>query len=113
QLHALAGWDRLTEALSGEHLMALQQLFDELQPRLRLPLEATTSGWVLRGAAAELVESIERFNERWTQFLAKVDLGAVNRARDAYNRYFVLEKECAFGSASAARRDFQRLAPLT
>jgi hypothetical protein len=37
----------------------------------------------------------------------------VNEARDGYNRYYVLEKECAIRSALLARRGFCRLEPFT
>jgi hypothetical protein len=33
--------------------------------------------------------------------------------RDGYNRYYLLEKECALRSARVAREGFVRLAPLT
>ncbi len=115
QLHALAGsWDRVREWLPGEDDLArLRDLFDELQPRLRLPLEATTSKRELRGAISELVAAMAMFNERWTRFLAKVDLKAVNQAREDYNRYYLFEKECAIANVRVARIGFVKLKPIT
>src|SRR5437879_3390319 len=49
QLLALAGsWDIIrVSLLTDDDLVQLRRLFDELQPRLRLPLEATISKRVL------------------------------------------------------------------
>jgi hypothetical protein len=91
---------------------ALQTLCDELQPRLRCPVAVTKSESRLRGAFKEYQESAERFNRRWERFLIGIDLSGVNQARENYNRYYVLEKECALGLPSVARRGFKPLAPL-
>jgi hypothetical protein len=114
-LHALAGdWGRLVPLLAeAEHAEALRRLHAELRPELRLPVAATESLRALRRAVAELAESAERFNRRWGEYLATVDLGPVNAARDGYNRWYVLEKECALRSARLARQGFRPLSPLT
>src|SRR5207237_716642 len=91
---------------------ALAGLHAELQPRLRLPVEPTTSRWALRRALTELASSMERFNRRWRAYLAKVDLRPVNDLRDGYNRYYVLEKEFALRNGLLARRGFTPLPPL-
>src|SRR5207244_3829950 len=88
-------------------------LHDELQPRLRVPVEPATAPRTLRRALRELAESIERFNQRWLKHLPTVDLTQVNQLRDGYNRYYLLEKECSVRSALVARQGFQRLEPLT
>jgi hypothetical protein len=115
QLVAMAGsWHTIGSLLADDvNLDALRQLHDELQPRLRMPLEATTSRRVLRVAARELLEAIDNFNRRWNSWLAKVDLEPINRVRDSYNRFYLLERECAMGSAALARRAFRRLDPVT
>jgi hypothetical protein len=114
-LAALAGdWDRLRPWLADvEHVGALRQLHADLAPRLRVPVEPSSSVRVLQRALGELTESIERFNRRWQEFLHQVDLTHVNRLRDGYNRYYLLEKECAVRSARVARQGFRRLEPLT
>jgi hypothetical protein len=114
-VHGLAGnWDALRPLLADKgQLSALRDLHTELAPQLRAPVELTTSVWVLRQALTELQESIERFNRRWVAFVAQVDLAAINTAREGYNRYYLLEKECAVRSASVARQGFHRLEPLT
>src|SRR4051812_8940570 len=67
RLAALAGnWEALRPLLaSAEHLEPLRRLHADLQPRLRVFLEPTTSARALRRALAELRESLERFNDRW------------------------------------------------
>jgi hypothetical protein len=114
-LHGLAGtWERLAPLLAGpEEIEVLRRLHGDLAPRLRAPVHPTTSMRALRRALAELRESLERFNERWRAFVPTVDLAAVNALRDGYNRYYVLEKECAVRSAHVARHGFRRLEALT
>lgn len=114
-LFALAGtWEALRPLVADdEQIGALAGLHQDLRPRLRVPVEPTTSARALRRALAELCESLERFNRRWREFLAAIDLGEVNRERDGYNRYYVLEKECAVRSARLARHGFTPLPPLT
>ncbi len=67
----------------------------------------------LRRALREVIESLERFNRRWKEFLDALDLTGVNETREAYNRYYVLEKECAVRSPRIARQGFQPLPPVT
>lgn len=115
QLHALAGgWDLLKSFVPlDQELAALQDLFAELQPRLLLPLEPTTSTRVMRSAAIELGEAIAMFNDRWRRWLARVDLKPINGVREDYNRYYLFEKECAVGSARVARIGYSKLEPIT
>jgi hypothetical protein len=114
-LHAQAGdWVNLLPFLANrDQLDILRYLLAALASPLRAPVEPTASPRVLRRALRELHESLERFNERWRTFLANVDLTAVNELRDGYNRYYVLEKECAVRSARIARQGFTPLQPLT
>lgn len=114
-LHGLAGdWNNLLPLLANEEqLDILRYHLAALAAPLRAPLEATTSTRALRAALRELHESLERFNERWQVFLIGVDLTAINEMREGYNRYYVLEKECAVRSARIARQGFSPLPPLT
>lgn len=114
-LHALAGdWDNLRPLLADEdQLDVLRYLLAALASPLRCPVEPTHSARALRRALLELCESLEHFNQRWRGFLATVDLTAVNELRDGYNRYYVLEKECAVRSARIARQGFVPMKPLT
>jgi hypothetical protein len=114
-LFALAGSAAgLATVMDGDGgLAALVQLRDELQPRLRVPVAATTNRRVLRSALDELRATMSRFNERWLAYVRQIDLAKVNALRDGYNRFYLLEKECAVGSARVARQGFRKLEPLT
>jgi len=76
-------------------------------------IEPTSSSRTLYRALRELTESIERFNRRWRELLQKVDLTKVNELREGYNRYYVLEKECALRSPRLARQGYSPLPPVT
>ena len=114
-LKALAGgWSALRPVLaSPEDLQLLERLHQQLNPSLRAPPESTSSPRRLRLALRELCESLALFNRRWQTFLGTLDLSRVNELRDGYNRYYLLEKECALRSARLAREGFRRLEPLT
>lgn len=113
-LKALAGeWHALLEFLQCEQVCRLQGLHNELGPELKVPVERTAVPRVLRLALRELSESIDHFNRRWREFLESLDLGPINALRDGYNRYYLLEKECAMRSARLARQGFRRLEPVT
>jgi hypothetical protein len=114
-LQGLAGdWAALLPLLADEEqLGVLRYLEAEVQPRLRAPVEPTSWTWTLRRGLRELNASLERFNERWRNFLPEVDLTVVNELRDGYNRYYLLEKECAVRSARVARQGYHPLEPAT
>lgn len=97
----------------GEQVAILERLYADLDPRLRAPVAPTLDPCRCRRALEDLCQSIERFNRRWLAFLGEVDLGPLNELRDGYNRYYVLEKECAVRSPRLARQGFRRLPPLT
>jgi hypothetical protein len=67
----------------------------------------------VRGIARDLVASLVRFNHRWERFLDELNLEAINRMIDQYNRYYLLEKECSLGSARLAARHFSPRHRLT
>jgi hypothetical protein len=106
-------WQRLEGLLDAESIVALRQLHADLQPQLRTPVAPAASDAQLRAALADLEQSIERFNRRWLAVVRAADLSDVNQRRDEYNRWYVLEKECAVGSVRVARQGFQPLPPIT
>lgn len=114
-LHGLSGaWVSLRPMLADDsQIRVLAELLAELRPDVREPVAPTTSDRLLRRSLHELVEGITFFNQRWDRFLSEADLTPVNQARDGYNRYYVLEKECAVRSARVARQGFAPLPPLT
>jgi hypothetical protein len=65
------------------------------------------------GIARDLVTAVNRFNQRWSQFLEHLNLEPANRVIDHYNRYYLLEKECVMGSARLAARFFTPVPCLT
>jgi hypothetical protein len=66
----------------------------------------------LRRAVRELVASVARFNRKWSAHVADTDLSEVNAERDGYNRWYLLEKECAVGVIRASQ-GFRPLPPAT
>lgn len=114
-LGALAGsWEAVRPLVrDDDSLDLLRRLHDDLQPRLRVAVAPTTSRRQLKRTLAELVAGLERFNRRWQEYVGKLDLRPINELRDGYNRWYVLEKECALRNPALARAGFQRLPPLT
>lgn len=110
-LHALAGrWDVVQALLENDaQLEALRDLYEELTPQLRCDTSPTKSASMLRQALAELIVSIETFNRRWIKHVRSLDFGDINKLREGYNRYYVLEKECAVRSGKLARQGFRPL----
>lgn len=114
-LAALAGdWPRVARLLAApEDADSLENLHALWKPKLRVALAPTTSPEKLSLAARQFVESALRFNRRWQRFVDDLKLTSVNEERAAYNRYYVLEKECALRSAQLARQGFRPLPPVT
>ena len=113
-LKGLAGDFRgLTPWLTDDsQIRVLEQLVADLKPRLRVRVSPTSSSQTLRRGLGTLIDSIARFDRRWQEYIPGVELTQVNRVREDYNRYFLLEKECAVRSARVARLGFSRLEPL-
>jgi hypothetical protein len=114
-VRGLAGdWPALADHLADhEESRLLHELWALLQPRLRVPVEPTRSARVLRQALRELIESLARFNRRWVEYVRGLDLTDVNAERADYNRYYLLEKECAVRSPHIARQGYRALDPVT
>lgn len=66
-----------------------------------------------RAIVGDLVASVERFNARWRRFLEELDFTTVNAMIADYNEFYLLEKECALGSARLARVGFRPLEPVS
>jgi hypothetical protein len=114
-LGGLAGtWDRLLPLLADvEQVDALDRLWEMLQPEVLVRIEPTTSERRLRRELEGLVREIEAFNRRWAEHLPTIDVTHVNRERDGFNRWYVLEKECAVRSMAVARQGFVTMAMMT
>jgi|HubBroStandDraft_6_1064221.scaffolds.fasta_scaffold873230_1 hypothetical protein len=110
---AAGSWMALRPVLADDDQACVLEELAALVNLSGRPPSAPASRWRQRRRLAELCQSLERFNRRWQQFLDRVDLSAVNALRDGYNRFYVLEKECAVRTAVVARQGFRRLEPLT
>lgn len=112
---ATAGdWSRVGGLLAdpaGVH--DLQELFTLWQPQLRARVDRANSLRPLAQALAQLCDSFERFNRKWSEFVTGIDLRDINNVRANYNKYYVLEKECSLRSAVLARQGFRALAALS
>lgn len=106
-----AGDVPLTQVISSEDADQLRTLYREWQPVLRA--EPASAGKTALELVRQLVEAFERFNRHWDEYLTGIDLRPVNQLRDGYNRYYVLEKECAVRSAQTAREGFEPLPMAT
>ena len=102
----------LSPNCSVEGLAYLDQLYQEWKPRLRSAVKPARSEADVGQAVAELARSFLRFNRRWADYLDNLDLRPINFLREQYNRFYVLEKECALRSARLAREEFVPLAPV-
>jgi hypothetical protein len=108
------GWALLRSWLSDDHQVGVLLLLQEsVGSRKAFRPDGPTSTRRLGGALRALCEQVQHFNRRWNDYLCSLDLTGVNEVRDGYNRWYILEKECALRSASLARRGFTRLAMLT
>jgi len=114
-LRAILGkWENLRPLLADDaQVEMLRALEAELRPELRAPVATTRSKRVWRAALADLVESLEHFNCRWREYLQQFDLTPLNKQRQDYNRYYLVEKECAVRSARLARHGYRPLQTMT
>src|SRR5262245_44998508 len=113
-LYALTGdWAALRPWLADdEQTRVLAVLHEALAPKLRAPPEPTRSPRAQRGALRELLDSLERFNARWAEYVRKIDVTVVNQMREGYNRYYLLEKACAVRNEAVVRAGYAPLPPL-
>jgi len=94
------------EVCDPAELSSLNELHREWKPQLRSPVRPARSQAEIVRALADVAHSFERFNRRWLEFVGGLDFAHVNGLRDGYNRYYVLEKECALYSSRTAREGF-------
>jgi hypothetical protein len=102
-----------TAIFSANDLIYVQALHQEWKPRLRAEVKPARSVAVLERAREDLARSFRRFNERWSKYVHNFDLAPINRLRERYNRYYLLEKECALWSSRIAQQGFIPLPYVT
>lgn len=99
----------LRDIVSAADLELLQNCHDEWTKllrgrsrRARRPIQVST-------ALVRFVEIGERFNRQWNSHVRGLNFDHVNALRDGYNKYYVIEKECALQSHRTAVRGFRPL----
>ncbi len=85
---------------------ALQELRAMIEPLPEISDQPAFAARLCRRLLLELRDEIERFNRRWRDFLIQIDLTPINRVRADYNRYYLLEKECAVRSIRLASKGY-------
>ena len=73
--------------------------------------EANERGESLRRAVIDA--ALVRLRPVLVTVLATLDLGPLNRAREQYNRWYLLEKECAMRSTRSATGGFETIPSAT
>jgi hypothetical protein len=89
-------WSRLGPFFAtSESVALLGKLYAELPSQA-----AASTNWFTsdKSALRQFLESADRFNRHWGDYLEALDLEPVNKPRRDYNQFFQLEKACAFGS---------------
>jgi hypothetical protein len=115
-LHGMTAgdWNLLRPHLADDdQTQVLAKLHAELDPKLDVQVQPTTSSGKLRKTLRDLCKALEIFNEAWRRHLVGLDLAEINQLREEYNRWYVFEKECALRSPVIARRGFEPLLPAT
>ncbi|MBX7105229.1 MAG: hypothetical protein K1X57_14195 [Gemmataceae bacterium] len=81
--------------------------------RAAAPLAPSQVSYEIRAAVAELARAVAQFNRRWQVVARAIDLRPLNRLREDYNKYFLVEKEAALRSAEVARMGYRPMRPAT
>lgn len=102
----------LVGQLSREKRDALDRLNDELGINLGQSASNLSPGRPGR-VWSDLLESVERFNQRWSRFIEALDCNRANQLIEGYNRYYLFEKECAFRSPRLASVGYRPLDKIT
>ena len=105
-----ADWSRLQRILTHENEI---DLFVTLEQQLKLDERTNTLSFFTndRRAVQQFIESGIRFNNSWSAFVSGDGLEHVNEMRENYNRFYPMEKACAFGN-DGVNEGFQPLPQL-
>jgi hypothetical protein len=89
-------WSRLGSLLAVPESVTMLAELHANMPNDK-PVE---TNWLASDKAAlvRFLESAERFNRNWRAYLDGLDLELVNKPRRDFNQFYLLEKDCAFGS---------------
>ena len=107
-------WNELGKTfLDATVAESLQALHAEWQPVLRVPVQPVPESSRWSRVVDELIVAFERFNRRWEECVKEFNLSHVNALREGYNKYYVIEKSCAFDSDRIGAEGFEELQPAT
>lgn len=91
-------WTRISSLLPNQADVILIQRMSDRWGSLANATSARP--WTDRSALTAFLESASRFNSTWRAAIEELDLECVNIPRQLYNRYYEVERECAFGNTS-------------
>lgn len=91
----------------------LREYHDAWQPVLRTDVAAVRNSKLWIKPIQELITSFRRFNQRWEEYANAFDYRRVNALRDGYNKFYVIEKSCAFDSDRIGAEGFVELQPAS
>ncbi len=107
-------WSDL-ESLLMDPSMAhrLRDYHSEWKPVLRAEVQIIDDPRMWSRHIDDLIKSFERFNVRWKEYVEAYDFNLINALRDGYNKYYVIEKSCAFDSDRVGMEGFVELEMAT
>ena len=93
-------WSRLAPLLvNAESVTMLERSHASLNPNIQAgPRRLATT----KGTLRQFLQSAERFNRNWRNYIERLDLEPVNKPRRDFNEYYLVEKACAFGNERVA-----------
>ena len=99
--------------ITADSASDLRSLHSKWNPQLKRMLAPATKQSQVQAAIDQLIAAFERFNTRWSSYVADLDYDYVNNMRQQYNRWYVIEKECALQSFRTATTGFKPLPMVT
>ena len=107
-------WSQLARYLADEgQVVYFEALYKDWKGLLESSTTSTNSWSSTRRILGDFVDSVDRFNGKWSEFLHDVNLEEVNRLRRDYNTHYPVEKTCAFDCQDIDRLGFTPLVPAT
>ena len=103
-------WQKLQKwCKNPEQIAYLRTLDPFLEPALRFPPKPTRWFWGISPEIETLRTQIKAFNKAWLVWVRELDLSEINNARNGYNKWYLLEKECSILSRAVANQGFEPL----
>lgn len=91
----------------------LRSLQKKWNPQLKRALTPARKQSQIQAAIDQLTTAFERFNTGWSDYVTGLNYDHVNNMRRQYNRWYVIEKECALQSFRTATTGFKPLPMVT